>query len=384
MSTTNNPANSTEDAFAHAPQIWVNIWLFVLTFLGAVIIVPWYGIVHGYSTAAWLSFALLLGANGMSITAGYHRLWAHRTYEAHWSVRLILMLFGAMALENSILAWSSGHRRHHLYIDDNERDPYSARRGFWFSHIGWMLRDYPSGRRDDSNIVDVARDPIAAFQDRHYVPLVLLMNIGLPLALGWLLGDLWGVFLLGGLLRLVVSQHTTFFINSLAHMWGNQPYTDANTARDNGWLAFLTYGEGYHNFHHCYAADYRNGVRWWQWDPTKWLIFALSQVGLARNVRRVSDVRIQYARLEQQFKLLDAKLAHQPQTATAQQLARFRELVSTEYDALKTAFENWRIAFDQRQGSTHGEWKRLTRQTLARMREMHRRLHFIDTQLVPV
>jgi stearoyl-CoA desaturase (delta-9 desaturase) len=281
MSTTNHPANSTPDAFANAPQIWVNTWLFVLTFLGAVIIVPWYGIVHGYSTAAWLSFAILLGANGMSITAGYHRLWAHRTYEAHWSVRVILMLFGAMALESSILAWSSGHRRHHLYIDDNERDPYSARRGFWFSHIGWMLRDYPSGRRDDSNIADVVRDPIAVFQDRHYVPLVLVMNIGLPLTLGWLVGDLWGVFLLGGLLRLVVSQHTTFFINSLAHMWGNQPYTDANTARDNGFLALLTYGEGYHNFHHCYAADYRNGVRWWQWDPTKWLIFTLSKVGLA-------------------------------------------------------------------------------------------------------
>lgn len=381
MSTINNPSSTSTDEFAKAHLVWVNALLFLLTFIGAVVIVPWYGIVHGYSTAAWLSFGLLLGANGMSITAGYHRLWAHRTYEAHWSVRLILMLFGAMALESSILAWSSGHRRHHLYIDDNERDPYSARRGFWFSHIGWMLRDYPSGRRDDSNVVDVARDPIAAFQDRYYVPLVLLMNIGLPLALGWLLGDLWGVFLLGGLLRLVVSQHTTFFINSLAHIWGNQPYTDANTARDNGFLALLTYGEGYHNFHHCYAADYRNGVRWWQWDPTKWLIFAMSKVGLAQNIRRVPDVRIQYARLEQQFKLLNAKLAHR---ATGQQLQRLRNLISAEYGTFKTAFERWRVGVDQRQESTRSEWKRLTRETLARMHEMHRRLHIIDAQLAPV
>ena len=86
------------------------------------------------------------GANGMAITAGYHRLWAHRTYEAHWSVRLLLLVFGTMALQNSVFAWASGHRTHHLHVDDVDRDPYSARRGFWFSHIGWMLREYQSGR----------------------------------------------------------------------------------------------------------------------------------------------------------------------------------------------------------------------------------------------
>ncbi len=84
--------------------------------------------------------------NGLGITAGYHRLWAHKTYEAHWTVRLFLLVFGTMALQNSAFVWCSGHRRHHLNVDDVEEDPYSARRGFWFSHIGWMLREYPSGK----------------------------------------------------------------------------------------------------------------------------------------------------------------------------------------------------------------------------------------------
>jgi stearoyl-CoA desaturase (delta-9 desaturase) len=372
---------SANDDFERAPLIWVNALLFLLTFIGAVAIVPWYGIVHGYSTAAWVSFGVLLAANGLSITAGYHRLWAHRTYEAHWSVRLVLMIFGTMALEGSIFAWCAGHRRHHRYIDDNERDPYSARRGFWFSHIGWMLHDYPSGKRDDSNIPDIARDPIAAFQDRHYVKLVLLTNIGLPLALGWLAGDVWGVFLLGGLLRLVVSHHTTFFINSLAHMWGSQPYTNENTARDNGILAFLTYGEGYHNFHHCYAADYRNGVRWWQWDPTKWLIFSLSKIGLAHNLRRVPDVRIQHARLERQFRVLEEKLARREQLLSTIQLARIREHITVEYENLRTAFDRWRKVREQRQEARREELQRLTRETLAGMRELRRRLRFIDAEI---
>lgn len=369
------------NGFEKASRLWVNTVLFAATFMAAMTVVPWYGMRYGYGTAAWVSFGVLLAANGLSISAGYHRLWAHRTYEAHWSVRFIYMIFGTMALQNSIPAWCSGHRNHHRYIDDNLRDPYSARRGFWFSHIGWMLRDYPSGKRDDSTIPDVMRDPIAAFQDRHYVPLVLFTNIGIPLAIGWLAGDLLGVFLLGGLLRLVVSHHTTFFINSLAHAWGTQPYTDANTARDNGLLAFLTYGEGYHNFHHCYAGDYRNGVRWWQWDPAKWLIYALSTVGLASNLRRVPDVKIQHARLERLFKVIEGKLAHREQRSPQQRFERIRAHLSTEYETFKQVFEHWRNTREHRQAARRAESYRFTRETLARMRKVQRRLRVLDAQI---
>lgn len=366
---------------AAPPRVWITTILFSLTFLGAITIVPWYGITQGFSTAAWVSFIVLIFANGLAITAGYHRLWSHRAYEAHWTVRLVLMLFGTMALENSIAAWASGHRRHHRFIDDNDHDPYSAKRGFWFSHIGWMLREYPSGKHELTNIPDVWADPIAAFQHRYYVPLVLVMNIAFPLALGWVLGDVWGVFLLGGLLRLVINHHVTFFINSLAHMWGSQPYTDANTARDNGFLALLTHGEGYHNFHHRFASDYRNGVRWWQWDPTKWLIFTLSCLGLASQLRRIPDVRIQQTRLERQFKKLEEKLARREQGSPHDQLAAIRTHIATEYASFKEAFDRWHAVREQRNEERREELKRMTRDTLAFMRELRQRLRSIEAQL---
>ena len=245
----------------HAPLNWVTTPVFVLTPLVTLTLVPWYGFTHGFSLAAWISLFVLLLLNGMSITAGYHRLWAHRAYQAHWIVRLPLMLFGAMALQQSIMVWASQHRLHHRFVDDVERDPYSAKRGFWFSHIGWILRNYKSGEPDFSNARDLERDPLVRFQHRYYYVLSIGMNIGLPLALGWLVGDVWGVLLLGGVVRLVISHHATFLINSAAHTWGTQPYTDENTARDNPVLAFFTHGEGYHNFHHIFQNDYRNGVR---------------------------------------------------------------------------------------------------------------------------
>jgi len=162
-------------------------------------------------------------ATGLSITGGYHRLWAHRTYEAHWSLRLFYMLLGAMALQNSVLVWASTHRRHHAHVDDVERDPYTVNRGLWSAHIGWMLRDYPSGKLDFSNAPDLQADPIVAFQHRHYLGLAVGMNFILPIAIGMAFGDPWGFLLLGGLLRLVINHHLTFFINSLAHFWGRRP-----------------------------------------------------------------------------------------------------------------------------------------------------------------
>src|SRR5690606_6955617 len=138
-------------------------------------------------------------------------------------------LFGAGATQNSILVWASGHRRHHRYVDQ-DNDPYSAKRGLWYSHIGWMLRDYSTGREDFGNVPDLQRDPVVMFQHRHYVPLAIGMNLAPALLAGVVLGDVWGHLLLAGFLRLVVNHHVTFFINSLAHYWGKQPYTDANTA----------------------------------------------------------------------------------------------------------------------------------------------------------
>jgi stearoyl-CoA desaturase (delta-9 desaturase) len=320
------------------PRNWVTTTMFALTFAMAVIGVPWYGIEFGYHTADWVWFVLLLGANGMAITCGYHRLFAHATYEAHPILKVAYLLFGAMALQNSVLVWSAGHRVHHRFIDDNEQDPYSARRGFWFSHIGWMLRHYPSGEPDFRTVRDLERDPLVRLQHRFYVPLAVGMNFGVPLLLGWLSGDVWGMLMLGGFLRLVVSHHLTFFINSLAHIWGARPYTEDNTARDNALVALLTYGEGYHNFHHMFANDYRNGVRAWQWDPSKWFIAAMSGLGLAKNLKRVPWFKIQRALVDAQFRRAERHLsAH----SGREQLEGLKRRVAEEYEVFTHAVTTW-------------------------------------------
>ncbi|MGO9330653.1 MAG: fatty acid desaturase [Steroidobacteraceae bacterium] len=317
---------------------WPAMLMFVLTAAAAVSIVPWYGITHGYHAAAWISFAVLLSANELAITCGYHRLFAHTTYEAHPALKIVYLLFGAMALQNSALLWSAGHRTHHRYIDDPERDPYCARRGFWFSHMGWMLRNYPSGEPDLSTVRELERDPLVMWQHRHYLPLAVGMNSGVPLLIGWACGDIVGVFLLGGVLRLVVSHHLTFFINSLAHIVGIQPYTDENTARDNAVVALLTFGEGYHNFHHMFAHDYRNGVRWWQWDPSKWFICAMQCIGLTTHLKRVPWFKIQRAVLDNQFRRAERQLARQTDGAQIEQL---RRRVAEEYGAFRAAVTAW-------------------------------------------
>ena len=205
---------SSTTSAVKAPINWPALIVLSLTPLAALILIPWYAWSHDFSTTAWVSFFIILALNGLSITAGYHRLWAHRAYEASWPVRFVLMIFGTMATQNSILNWCSGHRNHHRYVDDVDLDPYSAKRGFWFSHIGWMLRDYPSGQLDYKNAPDLLKDKMVMFQHKYYVPLALAINFGIPIAIGYMAGDVIGVVLLAGLLRLVVSHHFTFFINS--------------------------------------------------------------------------------------------------------------------------------------------------------------------------
>ncbi len=364
---------------ANSPINWPAASMFVATLAVTLTIVPWYLATHEVGIGPWVVAALFLAANGFSITAGYHRLWAHRAYSAHWSVRLFYMLFGAMALQNSALIWCSGHRVHHNHVDDVDIDPYSAKRGFWFSHIGWMLRDYPSGKPCLDNVRDLQRDPLLAFQHKHYLLVALATNFGFTLLAGWLIGDVWGTFWIAGVLRLVLNHHFTFFINSLAHMWGKQPYTDTNTARDNPILALLTYGEGYHNFHHIFAHDYRNGVRWWQWDPTKWLIASLSAVGLARNLKRVPNVKIQRAIIEMQFKRAQARL-EKLQTARLPaihiDLDQLRTRLAREYEAFRHALAEWaRVKeewYEQQKRSLAQKWEDTNLRT--QLREIERRL----------
>ncbi|MBY6197261.1 acyl-CoA desaturase [Vibrio hangzhouensis] len=323
------------------PIIWLNVAIFLSTFLLATVGVAWYGLVQGYSLVHWVWLVIAFVFCGLSITAGYHRLWSHKTYEAHDALKYLFAIGGAFALQNSALHWSSDHRVHHKHVDNNDKDPYSARRGFWYSHIGWMLREYQAERYSDyRNCRDLQKDKVVMWQHKHYIALALLMNLGLPVLLGAFYGDILGFVLIVGALRLVLSHHTTFFINSLAHIWGSQPYTSKNTARDNGILAFFTFGEGYHNFHHIFEHDYRNGIRWWQFDPTKWLIRSCAYVGLTKNLKRVSSYRIEKARLIQTMQAAKGRIFQLP-NADKIQLAlesELQQLLSRlgEYDELKT------------------------------------------------
>jgi stearoyl-CoA desaturase (Delta-9 desaturase) len=327
------------------PIIWLNASLFALTFSCALLFIPYRGLTHGFDASEWVAFVVLAFASGMSITGGYHRLWSHKAYKASAPVRFIYALGGALALQNSALHWASDHRVHHKHVDDNDKDPYSANMGFWYSHIGWMLREYQAQRYHDyKNVRDLQNDAIVMWQHKHYLALVILMNIGLPALLGWLNGDVLSMLLLGGLLRLVVVHHCTFFINSLAHIWGKQPYTDKNTAKDNGLLALLTYGEGYHNFHHIFENDYRNGIKWWHYDPTKWLIKFFSWCGMASDLRKVPQERIESARLQMQLLRTKNRVAHLPdgEEILARLQAEYEELKShllAYYEAKKVLLE---------------------------------------------
>ncbi|MCP9477310.1 fatty acid desaturase [Marisediminitalea aggregata] len=309
--------------------IITNILVFVITGLIAFVGVPYWAMTQGFDTTEIVTTLVLFYATGMSITAGYHRLWSHKTYDAHPVVKVVLAIGGAMALQNSILHWSSDHRVHHRHVDEDDKDPYSAGKGLWFSHIGWMLREYQSHRYDDySNCKDLQKDKVVMWQHNHYLPIVLIANFGLTGFLGWLNGDIFSMILLAGVFRLVAVHHVTFFINSLAHYWGSQPYTDTNSARDNGILAFFTFGEGYHNFHHIFEYDYRNGIRWYQFDPTKWLIKGLSFVGLTKNLRTCPEERIEKARAAMQLKRASQKVSKLPNAEEVMQT------LQKEYDVL--------------------------------------------------
>jgi stearoyl-CoA desaturase (delta-9 desaturase) len=353
-------------SFENAPINWIPAFVLISTPLAALLIVPYYLWTHSVSWQVWAIFAFFMAWNGLSITVGYHRLWSHRTYQAHPIVKWFFLIGGTLAVQGSVFDWCAGHRLHHRHVDDIYQDPYSAKRGFWFSHIGWMLKNYPSGHYDYKNIPDLKADPVLVAQDKYYALWILLANIGLPALFGWMVGDIAGTLVLAGLLRLVLSHHFTFFINSLCHMFGTRPYTDTNTARDNPILAIFTWGEGYHNYHHFFQYDYRNGVKWWQYDPSKWIIYGLSKIGLTWDLKRIPDVTIQHAQTEMAFKLAEKKVA------------TFSENLTSDFQAIKDRLNSEQQAFKQ----TIAEWQALKTQAIEmKKNEFAQRIHEVDDKL---
>lgn len=244
----------------------------------------------------------------LSITAGYHRLFAHRTYNAAWPVRLFFLIFGAAGLQGAAIQWALDHRDHHNYVDDNDRDPYSINKGFFWAHMGWLYFKQNEQLKEMEKAGDLTDDPLVVAQYHCWVPLGFFVGYILPgiIALSW--GDFFGGIFIAGFLRSLVNHHATFLINSLTHCVGKQTYSDSHSARDNWFTAFLTFGEGYHNYHHEFPSDYRNGVRAWDWDPSKWVIRALSYVGLTTGLKKINEEIILRKRIQMKEKLMRKKL----------------------------------------------------------------------------
>ena len=282
-------------------------WLNAVFLLGipvlATVAALWHGITFGIGSTEVIVFVVWYMFCGMSITAGYHRLFSHRSYSASRPVVLFYSLFGAGAFQNSIIEWCSDHRNHHKFTDSDD-DPYNALRGFFWSHMGWVILQREDGDNDFSNVRDLQADPILAWQHRHIFIIGFIVGMVLPGAIGFAIGGLGtgiGCFIWGGLLRTVFVHHGTFLINSAAHIWGTQPYMTTNTSKDSAFLSLFTFGEGYHNFHHAFQADYRNGYKWYQWDLSKWLILALSILRLSSGLKRTPKASIEIAKLDVKY-----------------------------------------------------------------------------------
>jgi len=295
---------------------WITSLFLIGTALTAVVGVPIYLVRVGLDGFQCSMFGFYLVVTMLSITVGYHRLFSHIAFKAKLPVRVFTLVFGACAFENSCLDWVSDHRRHHKHVDHDE-DPYDISKGFFWAHIGWlMFKLRPEPPMD--NVNDLRQDPWVMWQHRYVQWIGFVVGVVIPTALGYVWNsaqgtDPWtgalGGFLIAGVARIVVAQHCTFFINSLCHTVGSQPYSSKNSARDSAIMALFTFGEGYHNYHHEFQYDYRNGVKAWQWDPTKWTIWILSKLKLAEGLRRVPDSKILLAEMRQARIVAEQNLA---------------------------------------------------------------------------
>jgi stearoyl-CoA desaturase (delta-9 desaturase) len=326
---------------------WVRIAFFILSPIVGIVGTAAWALTHGVAWWQPALFFVLYACVGVSVTAGYHRLFAHRTYECHPAVQAFYLFFGAMALQNSILNWASDHRLHHRYVD-HDWDPYNIQRGGWWAHIVWIFYKSAADRKFD-DVPDLQKNPLVRLQYRFSNLIGIGGGLGIPTLIGWAFGDPLGGLLWGGFLRVVVIHHTTFFVNSIAHLYGTRPYTEENSARDNPWVALVTNGEGYHNFHHRFPTDFRNGLRWYQWDPSKWWIRSLSAVGLARRLRRTPALAIERSRLQTAMGRAEKELASAPSHISE----AIRHRLDSAHHSLERAAALWNEVSEKRRK----DWK---------------------------
>lgn len=258
--------------------------LFFGTFHGLALLAP------GFFSWSALGGAVLLHwlFGGVGICLGYHRLLSHRSFQVPQWLEYLLAIVGALAIEGGPIFWIGGHRKHHAFTEDVRQDPYSARRGFWWSHMGWILKsnaDTFDFSQYQKYAPDLAKQPFYRWLDRYF----LFLQVPLA-AILYAIGG-WSFVIYGIFVRSVLLWHSTWLINSATHCWGYRNFEADDNARNLWWASLLTYGEGWHNNHHTFPRAAQTGWRWWEIDVTWQTIRLLEKVGLAKKVKRIPRMK---------------------------------------------------------------------------------------------
>lgn len=358
---------------------WGNILFLGGYHLLLLILLPIYLFTFGFPLKLFVISFILVHIAGIAITAGYHRLFSHQAYKAHPIAQWIFLFWGTVATQGSALKWCYDHRKHHAFIDQDE-DPYTIKKGFWYAHFLWMMKK--ADPIDPKVVPDLMKNRAIMFQHRHYVPLMLLSNALVILFFGALFHNYFGAFVFTGLVRMFLLHHFTWFINSLAHTWGTQNYSREHSAVDNYILCVLTFGEGYHNYHHTFANDYRNGIRWYHYDPTKWVILLLAKLGLAKDLRKASDQIISRKLIEEhkrelKERLMSSYLQHKEKIIEKleEHAARLQEKVGAAQLAMHNYQESKKQQGKEKLIQLRHEIKRLKKNLDAEWRQWD---HFVD------
>jgi stearoyl-CoA desaturase (delta-9 desaturase) len=279
----------------------VNLAAVLIPFIGVVV-----AVVLLWGTAFnWIYlgiFGLMYFLTSIGITIGYHRLFTHRSFKTYKPVVAILAALGSMAVEGPVLQWVADHRRHHQHSDE-DGDPHSphlhgtgiwhAIQGMWHSHMGWMLRPHLQGSM--RYIGDLRKDKLVRRMSKQF-PMWVLIGLVIPAVLGGLLTWSWmGIllgFIWGGLVRIFLVHHMTWSINSVCHIWGTTPFDTHDHSRNNVIMGVFAMGEGWHNNHHAFQSSARHGLRWWELDFSYMIIWVMSKIGLAYDIRVPTKDRI--------------------------------------------------------------------------------------------
>jgi stearoyl-CoA desaturase (delta-9 desaturase) len=279
--------------------VWLNVALFVVLHVGAV-----YGVYLFFAAAKWLTWLwviFLYAISGLGITAGAHRLWSHRSYKATFPAKVLLVIFDTVALQNDIIEWARDHRVHHKY-SETDADPHNALRGFFFSHIGWLLvRKHPDVKDKGSklDVSDLQADPILRFQKKYYKTLAILACFVVPTVVPALWNEsLHVAYFTAALMRYCLVLHATWSINSIAHMFGNRPYDKLINPRQNILCTLMSVGEGWHNYHHTFPYDYKASEWGWRVNFTTVFIDFLAWLGWAYDRKAVNQESIERQKLK--------------------------------------------------------------------------------------